>query len=155
MRDRNAARVAGGVKGNIMVSSMPLVGKWSAYLYNGYGTMEDILLAFRPDGTGWYAFERHILCERTTFSWSINADGLLDIYGEEYAGVRSNGHSYETKQWKWQRTSIRFNISDKSSQWPNDKRIFKVLTLENTNFAGATEFAFVTDELSELDTPSF
>jgi hypothetical protein len=63
-----------------MIDQTSLIGRWSAFAYNGYGTMEDETVVFLPDQTGWYAFDRGLLSERETFTWSLSADDALSIW---------------------------------------------------------------------------
>ena len=60
----------------LAITEQQLIGLWSADVMYRMGAQEDELLAFRSDGTGWYAFERHILCELETFHWTLS-EGVL------------------------------------------------------------------------------
>jgi hypothetical protein len=131
-----------------------LIGKWSAYEYNGYGTLEDVVLAFRTDGTGWYAFERDVLCERETFIWEVSPDERVTIKGLTTAVVSEDGLSFEESASRRFFPELKLEVKEETTRWPEANEAL-VLTFETEGFAGISKFAQVATNPAELALPRF
>ena len=59
----------------------PLVGIWSEDCRYGPGAQSDTVLILLPDRTGVLEDWNFVLCGYDTFTWSIDADGLLTLKG--------------------------------------------------------------------------
>ncbi|MFB3892236.1 MAG: hypothetical protein ACE15C_09455 [Phycisphaerae bacterium] len=78
-----------------MAENPDILGTWSndVDLY-GLSSEEQTPIVFRPDGTGWIAFERWgITCELDTFAWHFETDGRLCVRGDKYDDGDSEGAS--------------------------------------------------------------
>lgn len=131
-----------------------IIGHWSAYAYNGYGTMEDESLVFLPDYSGWYAFDRGFLCERETFTWSLGNDTMLSITGNKYAVAGNQHGEFEERPSDLRLIDLPITIGEEAVQWPGEARKL-VLTFDRAPFAGSLKFAQVSADSATIAFPCF
>jgi hypothetical protein len=131
-----------------------LIGTWSAYAYGGYGTMEDELITFRPDGTGWYAFDRGFLCERETFEWAVINENMVQVQGITYAVIQEDEPGYKERPSRMPVRIAQAIVETGVVEWPQASKAL-ILTLDRRLFAGATKFALLTSNLNKLALPEF
>jgi hypothetical protein len=137
-----------------MIAQTPLIGRWSAFAYNGYGTMEDETVVFLPNQTGWYAFDRGFLSERETFTWSLGADDALSIQGQQYGVVGDQPGTFEVRPSDVRIAHLPITIGEEPVQWPGEARAL-VLTFAAAPFAGSVKFALVTADSATISFPRF
>lgn len=131
-----------------------LIGHWSAYAYNGYGSMEDECVVFLPDHTGWYAFDRGFLCECETFTWLISPDNLLSIEGREYAVAGNQRGTFKKRPSDLHIANLPITVREEPVQWPGQAHRL-ILTFATAPFAGRVKFAQITADSTNSSFPRF
>jgi hypothetical protein len=131
-----------------------ILGQWSAYAYNGYGTMEDEQLVFLPDQTGWYAFDRGVLYERITFTWSIMRDGVLTLDRQQYTTIHEGDGSHEYRRWTTLPVTVRITLREETTMWPDAAR-HVILSVDPAPFAGSLKFALINSNPATIVFPRF
>jgi hypothetical protein len=137
---------------DVAVTAQELIGLWSVDVQYGPGAQEDELLAFRPDGTGWYAFERHVLCELETFRWTFS-EGLLMLTPLSTRTVQAEGKRSPIASSGALLPSTCLVLSIKpETTW--DGRSLEVLRFGRP-LPGETHYGLLTRDVARLDPPAF
>lgn len=110
--------------------------------------MEDELIVFRSDGSGWYEYQRPWYRVRTDFRWRLADDALLhvkaglEIVGDEHASPPRQEHAIDVDE------TVRVTITVGTR--PLLEQPVRELSLE-LSFALGSPFAFVAADESALD----
>ncbi|MEU4564962.1 hypothetical protein AB0F72_41835 [Actinoplanes sp. NPDC023936] len=129
------------------VGPAELLGLW-AVDHGFHSVMEDELIVFRPDGSGWCEYQRPWYRVRTNFRWRLAGDALLhvkanlEVVTDEHASPPQREHAIDVDE------TVRVAITVGTR--PLLEHPVRELSVELSFNLGAP-FAFVAAEESALD----
>jgi hypothetical protein len=116
--------------------------------------MEDEQLVFLPDQTGWYAFDRGVLCERITFTWSVTRDGVLTLDHQLYTTIHDYDGSLEHRRGIVFPVTVHITLREEPTMWPDAVR-HVILSVDPAPFAGSMKFAHINANPATIEFPRF
>ncbi len=116
-----------------------LIGVWGSDIY---GVMEIEMIAFAANGSGWWAYARHVLLSRGTFMWSLEGEQLRLVHStESNANLSEEGDIvgvFEETPYVAE-TDYTFNLSE--GHWRSYDKPHTVLVLAPSPVVEAMQFA--------------
>lgn len=131
----------------------PIIGMWSAFLYEGYGTLEDEIITFQPQGMGWFAYDRGVVTELILFTWSLLQHGEVEIQEMQYYFIDVSNQLVLDKSYQPQRLVVKATVASERTPEPANEQM-EVITFVEAPFAGSQKLALATRDHQKLEPPS-